>query len=387
VVHERQGRPEEGISALRTAEELARSAGDVGTVGRALARRQFIRSHFGGASQAELQAEVEAIVPELEGSDESALAEVLLFLGVSASWLGHQTRAVELLERATAIATRLGDVRVAPEAASWFPAVMAYGPIPAEEVHRRWVALVDSMPTSRYARAFGDLLDALSIAMAGDIETARTQWRDSHATVAELGDEIHVNAATMQSGYIELLASDAPAAVEVLSDGERNLERLGEGGYRSTVLCLLADAHQFAGRAAEAIATSERAEGISIPDDFETNAGWRSARANALADLGRYEEAEAFARAALAVVEPTESLDTQARTWAGLGYVLASAGRTDEAVDAYREALERFERKGIVASSVRVERTMAVLRGEDPGPDELGPGAWGTTWPLRVAPS
>ena len=61
--------------------------------------------------------------------------------------------------------------------------------------------------------------------------------------------------------------------------------------------------------------------------------------------------------------------------------MLASAGRTEDALKAYREALDLLERKGNVPSVTRVRRTMAILRGEDPGPAELPPGAWGTTWP------
>jgi tetratricopeptide (TPR) repeat protein len=286
-----------------------------------------------------------------------------------------------MLERAQELASRGGAVRLAPEAASWIPAVMSYGPVPAPQVDERWQALRASASMSRYARAFGDLLDALSLAMMGEFDRARAQWVEAQSVLAELGDELHAAATNMQRGYIELLAGEPAAAERFLAEGEKDLERQGEGGFRSTVQCLLADALQGLGRIDQAIAATERAEGLSFPDDFETLAGWRMARARALADLGAQADAERFAREALDIVEPTESLDTQARAWSSLGYVLASAGRSHEAVEAYAEALDRFVQKGNLPSAERVRRTIATLRGEGAGAAETTSGAWGTTWP------
>src|SRR5207253_8384708 len=62
------------------------------------------------------------------------------------------------------LAARSGEIRLAPEAASWIPAVMSYGPVPAPLVDDRWRTLRTSPSVSRYSRAFGDLLAALSLA-------------------------------------------------------------------------------------------------------------------------------------------------------------------------------------------------------------------------------
>ncbi|MDP9298886.1 MAG: AAA family ATPase, partial [Actinomycetota bacterium] len=382
VVHEREGRFDDALAVLETAERLGRGTGDLGAAARAVVRAQFIRSHVEGAPQSQLQAQVEALLPELEAAgNNAAVAEASYFLGISLMWLGHHTRAIEMLERAQELAVHSSDVRLAPESASWIPAVMAYGPVPAAKVHERWLELLGSTSMSRYARAFGDGMDALSLAMMDEFDRARTQWRDARVMMAELGDEISGFGSVMQGGWIDLLAGEFAAAEEVLAEGERGLERLGEGGYRSTVQCLLGDAQQALGRADDAIATTARAERISFPDDFETNTGWRSARARALADLGAYEDAERYAREALAEVAPTEAVDTQARSWTTLGYVLASATRVDEAHDAYREALDRYELKGNLPAALLVRRTIARLLDEDAGAEPPSPGAWGTTWP------
>jgi class 3 adenylate cyclase/tetratricopeptide (TPR) repeat protein len=383
TVHEREGRYGEALAELATAERLAREADDVGAAARAVARRQFVRSHVEETPQVELQAEVRAYLPELEAAgEETAIAEACLFLGVSSLWLGRETLATELLERARVLAARVGARWVASEAASWLPAVMATSPMPAVAVVERWRELSGSMQMSRGTRAVGDFLCAPAVAMTGDLDAARAGYRGAREVLAELGHEVSLYASTMMAAQVELLDGELSAAEELLVEGDRALERLGEAGYRSTVLCFLADSLQAQGRAEEAIGATERAEGISFPDDIETNSGWRSARARALADLGSFGEAERLAREAIDVLAPTESLDLQSRSWTSLGYVLASAGLRDEALEAYREALGLLERKANVLSAARVRHTMAVLRGDDPPPAELPPGAWGTTWPL-----
>jgi tetratricopeptide (TPR) repeat protein len=384
VVQEREGRWDDARSALGTAEGMAREAGDLGTAARAVVRRQFVRSHVENTPQHDLQVEVEALLPELEAAgDDAAIAEASFFLGISLSWLGQTTRAVAMLERAQELSLRTGLTRIAPEATSWIPAVMAYGPFNATEVDARWRALLASTPMSRYARAFGDVLDALSIAMMGDVDRGRTQWREARGVIMELGDETHAAAASMQGGYIELLATEFETARALLADGDETLERLGEEGYRSTVLCLLADAQQGLGRTADAIATTQRAERLSFPDDFETNTGWRAARARSFADVGEYEDAERISRAAIDVVAETDAIESQGRSWSSLGYVLASAGRTGAALEAYGQAFDRFTTKGNVLSLSRVGGAIATLRGDDAAQERDPLGAWGTTLPRR----
>jgi len=383
IVHEKEGRYEDALGELRTVEQLARESDDVAIAARAVVRRQFVLSHVGKTPQADLQAEVEALVPELEAAGaEEAIAEACLFLGVSVFWRGMESRAIELLERARSLGTRSGAPWVATEAVSWLPAVMATSSMPAAKAVERWREISASTSVSLGTRAFGDHFCAPVLAMTGDLEGARAMYRDAREVMAERGAEITLYASTMMGAQVELLAGDPEAALELLTEGDRGLEQRDETGYRSTVLFLIADALQVLGRTEEAIEATERAAAIAFVDDTDSNAGWRSARARALADLGSFEEAERLGREALDVLAETESLDTQSRSWSSLAYVLASAGRVAEALDAYRRALEMLERKGNVVSAPRVRRTMAILRGENPGPPQLPPGPWGTTWPL-----
>ena len=383
VVFERQGRYEEAVATLQRAEDLARTAGDPAAAARALTRRQFARTHTELVAQSVLHAEVEPLLPELEASgDLRALAEANFFLGVSFHWMGQELRAMELLQRAQEFGMLTGESRIAAESAGWYLAAVLGAPLPADVAVARWRAVSDSIPLSRYGRALGESMTSIAIAMTGDIDTAREWCTRGRAVVADLGDETGAYASSIMHGEIELLAGDFETAVEVLTEGERGLQRIGEDGYRCSVLMYLADALQALHRPSEAIEVTERAEAITVADDLGTLAGWRAARARALADLGRFDETDQLCREALDLLGRTELVEWTARGWSSVGYVQATAGRTREAALAYREALERFEVKGSVLSIARVRRTIAVIEGKDPVPPTVPAGAWGTTWPM-----
>jgi len=63
-----------------------------------------------------------------------------------------------------------------------------------------------------------------------------------------------------------------------------------------------------------------------------------------------------LAREAVARVEESDNLPWQGDAWCELAEVLEAAGRRDAAIDAWREALDRYERKGIIPLARRVRR-------------------------------
>jgi Flp pilus assembly protein TadD len=77
---------------------------------------------------------------------------------------------------------------------------------------------------------------------------------------------------------------------------------------------------------------------------------WRTARAKIRARQGDLDRAEALAREAVRVGEPTDLVTTRADALSDLAFVLALAGRRDEALVALEEAARLHERKGNVAA-------------------------------------
>jgi tetratricopeptide (TPR) repeat protein len=80
------------------------------------------------------------------------------------------------------------------------------------------------------------------------------------------------------------------------------------------------------------------------------------------ASRGEHAEAERLAREAVQLLEPTDGLQVQGDALCDLAAVLEAAGRREEAVIAWRDALERYERKGIVPLARRVRERLAEVQ-------------------------
>jgi tetratricopeptide (TPR) repeat protein len=119
------------------------------------------------------------------------------------------------------------------------------------------------------------------------------------------------------------------------------------------------------GRIDEAEECSIRGEQLGTLDDLATQIFWRRLRARVWARQGRFNDAITLAREAVSIAETTQGLLWQADAIHDLAEVLETAGRTPEALEAARDALARYERKGIVPlvdrTRVRVARLHAAV--------------------------
>ena len=73
-----------------------------------------------------------------------------------------------------------------------------------------------------------------------------------------------------------------------------------------------------------------------------------------------------MAREAVALSERTDSLNFQGAALWDLAEVLAAAGRTHEAAEALKQALERYERKKNLAMVAQVRPKLEALRQKMP---------------------
>jgi tetratricopeptide (TPR) repeat protein len=76
---------------------------------------------------------------------------------------------------------------------------------------------------------------------------------------------------------------------------------------------------------------------------------------------GDHDAAERFARAAQEFADQTDSPKFQADAYCDLAEVFEAAGRRDEAIAAWGEALERYDRKGVVPLARRIRERLAAL--------------------------
>jgi len=206
-----------------------------------------------------------------------------------------------------------------------------------------------------------------ALAMLGRFDEARAILAEVRAELADRGGWKMLGLVTgNHSVFVELWAGDPAAAAELGEEGCRLLDELGEKGFLSTAAGNLAQALYTADRLEEADAWASRAAELGASDDAATQALWRQVRAKVLARRGGHEEAERLAREAVAISEATDVLDSQGDVYADLGEVFLLTGKPDEAAAALEQAVERYERKGIVVSRERAQARLAELQDAAP---------------------
>jgi predicted negative regulator of RcsB-dependent stress response len=131
-------------------------------------------------------------------------------------------------------------------------------------------------------------------------------------------------------------------------------DAIGETGFNSTVIAVLANTLCDRGRFEDAERFATRSRELSADDDFASQASWRMAQARVLADRGEVEESLRLADEAVAIAADTDYVGWQGETHETRGLVLEAAGHGHDARAAYQESLDRYERKGNVVAAARV---------------------------------
>jgi len=165
------------------------------------------------------------------------------------------------------------------------------------------------------------------------------------------GGVLLANITAFESVWVELWAGEPEAAVTFGEEGFRLHEDLGQLSFQSAAAAYLARALFLLDRLDDADGWARRAAELGVGGEVETQMAWRGVRAKVLARHGAFAEAEGLAREAVAIGDETDALNAQGDAYADLAEVLLSAGRTEEAASAFEQALERFERKGNLAST------------------------------------
>jgi tetratricopeptide (TPR) repeat protein len=204
-------------------------------------------------------------------------------------------------------------------------------------------------------------------AMAGNFDEAHRLVRASDELLGELGGLD--SAVTQQEALVEMLGDRPAAAERWLRRGYERLEEMGEKALLATTAAMLAEALYVQGRHREAAAFCRVSKAAAAEDDLAAQVGWRVVRAKLLADEGHGDEAEALAKEAVRLVEPTDFLTLHAEALAGLAAVLRHGRRWDEADAAIRAALELYLRKGDAVSAAHacsLIRATAARQGANP---------------------
>ena len=147
--------------------------------------------------------------------------------------------------------------------------------------------------------------------MTGDFEQARALTAEGNAILGELGRM--ESAVSHHEALVELLAGRARRAERGCARATRRSSAwAARRCSRRRRRCSRRRVYEQ-GRVEEAEALCESSERCAAAEDLVTQVMWRGVRARVLARRGARPEAEALAREAVALVEPTDSLTDQRR--------------------------------------------------------------------------
>jgi tetratricopeptide (TPR) repeat protein len=203
---------------------------------------------------------------------------------------------------------------------------------------------------------------ATVLALLGRFDEARELESEYERASEERDDLLGLGANLSQIAVtLELLAGDPAAAATVGERGCHLLEEAGERGGLSTGACCYAQALYELGRLDEAEAWARKGSELGDSEDVATQTVARQVQAKVLARRGSYDEAETLAREAVSLADATDALLLQGDALRDLGEVLELAGRSKDASAALLDALERYERKEAIAPADHVRERLAAL--------------------------
>ena len=136
---------------------------------------------------------------------------------------------------------------------------------------------------------------------------------------------------------------------------------MGERGYLSTVVGVLAEAVYLQGRLGEAQQLTEEAEALAASDDIDAQARWRATRAKLLARRRQFPAAHQLAGEAMALVSSTSWAVLQAETLMAKAEVNRLAGAPDQAGASLRAALRIYEDRQAVPLAEQARAALASL--------------------------
>jgi tetratricopeptide (TPR) repeat protein len=304
----------------------------------------------------QIRLEVEELIPALEElGDDAGLTNAWQLVAMSHKLTGHHTNSARALERAMHHAELLAD-RLEQQEVRGRQLESAYeGPTPVgEAITRCEQALRDS--SGEWA------VEAAAFACSAGLYAMRGEFHRAHKLVeraAVMAEEFKLwNVRPWyEQGHIAMLAGEFAALESFLVETQRALGRYDVWwGLGFVMDSWIAAALCAQGRYEEAARRTDVMP--ANPGDWiVSNTVWRSARAQALARIGRPDDAIALAQEAVELSEPTDALNLRGDALLAQADVLIACGREEEGIRSAGAALASYRQKG---NAVMAERAAAL---------------------------
>jgi tetratricopeptide (TPR) repeat protein len=294
----------------------------------------------------------EAIRVFEELHDDVGLAQAWRELAATFAYRGNFAQAVEASERAVKHARLAGSAREESRSADHLCMALLHGPTHVDDAIVRTELMLENVGGNALLHANVTAGLAELKAMQTDFEEGRALCVQARSIYERLGLRLGLAGLMQVNGTIELLAGEPEAAEAILRESHALVVGItGFYGYHSL---LLSRALYLQQRYDEARTLVDEAVALSRTQEIESQVNWRLLKGPLVARAGDTREAEKILAKALTLVAETDALNLQARAQAALAEVLHLSGRTEEADEATRAAIELFERKGNVAAAEQV---------------------------------
>jgi tetratricopeptide (TPR) repeat protein len=274
-------------------------------------------------------------------------------------WLEcHAAATEDALAHSLEHARRASDARTTAQSLHLTLGAAVFGPRPVPDAIARCEEILED--SGRQKRVSASALRALAAlkAMAGEFEEARWLLGRFAAIVEDLGLRVTAASAAETYAEVELLAGDAVAAEERLRPAYSQLAEMGEASTSANLAALLAQALHAQGRDAEAVAVSDV---TPAEDDVSAQVHLFTARARALAAVGRSEEAEMLAQDAVDRARKTDFLVMHGDALTSFAEVLLGNGNPEEPRALLDEALALYRAKQHLVAIGRTENLLSKL--------------------------
>jgi class 3 adenylate cyclase/tetratricopeptide (TPR) repeat protein len=335
-----------------------RAAAERDSTGEAFARAMagYHRFNLNECTADELETLLLKALPALEReAGHLALVYVWEVFAISvANARGRWAEAAQASQKALEHATLAGEQRIGQSPGLfWIELALAMGPTPAAEALAQLDELLPAAPApySLFTRAW-------LLAMLDRFDEAVPLAHESNERQRELdGRQIGEN----RLAEIARMAGDHETAAHHLEKLCAWLEEREQPGLLATYVALLGRELCALGQFDEAEPLARRGQELAGNDPMDIS-GWRQVQARVLAHRGEHSEAERLAREAVARLEQTDSLTWQGDGWCDLAEVLEAGGRREQAIEAWHEALDRYERKGAIPLARHVRERLAAAQ-------------------------
>jgi class 3 adenylate cyclase/tetratricopeptide (TPR) repeat protein len=331
-----------------------------------LARIQRTRAHAlmepHAISTEDVRAELEEAIRVFEGlGDEAGLANA--WLGLSdIEWMPCRFEDAErAAERSAEHARRAGDLRLL-ERALWSRTAAQYlGATPPGEALESVSTAVEEIGGMGGFRHEATMIRGACLALRGNLDGARRLLDEADAIAEALGSGQLASVGLESRGEVEFFSGDIVAAERAFRELYRLLEELGDEGHKSTGAGALARALAHLGRFDEAESYAKIAIETAAEDDLASQVQGRVAEARVRSARGQHDEAIALARESVQMFADAQDPRGQGDVCMELAEVLRAAGRPAEAAEAARSGLGHYERKESVPATKAARAFLASL--------------------------